>query len=703
MKAKNLTQWLRTFKGTKVNIFLHSNDLVKGTLLDVKEDHVVIESKNNVFYIVINQIRAISKSAKYSDIEHKMVHYINRAYITGVLFSLKHNWITINGLGGLPFNGVLSGITDDHIILINGEELLYIHKSWISNLNRGIYLKTDLPHNANTGQVIRSTPVDANHSPEDKSVLLGEKVQSCDKNEENKIQYVNLKGNQDEVANEIEHKYQIQAQDEVPNEIKHKYQVQTQEGIQSEIQHKHQNQTQDMLHRTVQNEVSDELQSEAQHEVLKDDRSKAQDELSNDVSDDIQSEAQHEVLKEDRSKAQDELSNEVSDDIQSEAQHEVLKEDRSKAQDELSNDVLDELQSKAPIKVLKEDQSKVQDEVSNDVSDDIQSEAQNDVSNKIQNETKDEILNDIQNKNQKDPNDYYTFHLSQKVNKSTEKNEFAFENGNEIKEESGFSECRNHSMDGAGETKESLVMNKTQLDIEEKPIQDLHVDVNESYEEQSGFIQEVVQFNQPAGQVNEEQVQGENHYTPKNNEQEIFMENKKIAHVHEQVNKEEISPRLEYSNDNKITLEAEKNQYGKEQKKDSDSSQGLDKSLSGQSDYHFEEIVYIYPDIEVTENKAKRYISFEMDEREKGDNDLKQDYLLNSSKKSRPSNGLNGGDTKNHLKEKSDQGRSSTPANSMLNDNKQVSSKEDKKLLLKQYHALMKHAEKMYKKLSEGE
>ncbi len=516
MKAKNLTQWLCTFKGTKVNIFLHTNDFVKGILLDVKEDHVVIDSNNNIFYIVIHQIRAISKSTKYSDIEHKMVHYIDRAYISGVLFSLKNNWITINGLGGCPFNGILSEITDDHINLINGEELLCIHKSWILNLNKGSFCNKDLPNNANTGKVARCTPVATNPSLENKSVLLGDKVQNHDK--ENEVQ------------------------------------------------------------------------------------------------------------------------------------------------------------------------------------------------------------NDTQNGSLQDPNDYYTFPLNQKINNnSMKKNDFTVEHKYEMKEEYGSSESGDHhSIFGAGEAEEFLAMNKTQEDVREKSIQNSRLYLNESYAEQSGSMQVDVQSNQQTRQINQDHIQEENHHSFKNPEQKNHIENGFLEEMevkylpkHEQFNQEEISSHLESSassdggedsGDHQITLAAKKNEYTMESEVDQD-SQAREESLCSQSDYNFEEIMYIYPDLEV-ENETKRHFSFDMiHQGGQRDHDLKQidqHGSLHTCMKSKSSKGLSGGDEcfREHKNKKKqfNQGRSSIPK---LNN--QVSSKEDKNMLLKQYHALMKHAEKMYKKLSEGE
>ena len=123
----------------KVGLFLSDNQFVEGVLLDVKQDHLVVDVNQNVFYFALQHIQSLSKNAKDFPVSSEIVPYLDRNYLVDVLKALRYNWVTINSLSNKIHFGVLSRIYEDHIILINNEELLYIQKSYISNIYKGIY------------------------------------------------------------------------------------------------------------------------------------------------------------------------------------------------------------------------------------------------------------------------------------------------------------------------------------------------------------------------------------------------------------------------------------------------------------------------------------------------------------------------------------------------------------------------------------
>lgn len=140
MKDYNFEISIGVLKGLKIGLFLNDKQFVEGTLLDVKQDHLVVDVNHNVFYFALKQIHAISNNAKGFSVSPKIiVPHLNKNLLTDVLKALKYNWITINSLSNQVFVGLLSRISEDHILLINNEEQLHIPKSYISNIYKGIY------------------------------------------------------------------------------------------------------------------------------------------------------------------------------------------------------------------------------------------------------------------------------------------------------------------------------------------------------------------------------------------------------------------------------------------------------------------------------------------------------------------------------------------------------------------------------------
>ena len=126
-------------KGSKINILLKNEEFIEVILLDVKLDHIIVNMDDRIFYIAISHIQTLSKNAKDPHITKQLVPYLDRKHLTDLFDALKYNWVTINGLGNQTFNGLLSNISDDHIMLINDTEILIIHKSFISNIYKGTY------------------------------------------------------------------------------------------------------------------------------------------------------------------------------------------------------------------------------------------------------------------------------------------------------------------------------------------------------------------------------------------------------------------------------------------------------------------------------------------------------------------------------------------------------------------------------------
>lgn len=122
----------------KIGLYLRNSKFVEGILLDVKQDHLAVDVNGNVFYFAFEHIGAISKNAKDYSVYPETDSYPKSNDLTDVLKVLKYNWVTINSLSNQALFGVLTSIVEDHIILINNQDLYYVPKSYISSIHKGI-------------------------------------------------------------------------------------------------------------------------------------------------------------------------------------------------------------------------------------------------------------------------------------------------------------------------------------------------------------------------------------------------------------------------------------------------------------------------------------------------------------------------------------------------------------------------------------
>lgn len=143
MQVKNFENVLSANKNREIGLYLNNNQFVDGILLDVKKDHIVLEVNRNIVYFAIHQIQALSKNAKDYSIAIETSPHLDRNDLTDVLIALRYHWVTVNDFGNHVLNGVLNSIFEDHIILINNKELLFIPKSYITNISSNIS-KNDL-------------------------------------------------------------------------------------------------------------------------------------------------------------------------------------------------------------------------------------------------------------------------------------------------------------------------------------------------------------------------------------------------------------------------------------------------------------------------------------------------------------------------------------------------------------------------------
>ncbi|MEK3887792.1 DUF2642 domain-containing protein [Bacillus sp. FSL K6-3431] len=209
MEKENLVDVLSILIGFKVGIFLNNDQFVEGLLLDVKQDHLIVEVDHNVFYFALQQIYALSKNAKDFRASSNIVPHLDRNHLTDILSALRYSWVTINSLNNQTLVGLLSRISEDHIILINNDEKLYIQKSYISNICKGIYEIEDRQGDTSQEKAVQDSLSDTNDESK-------EQLDSSENEEARDTHQVN----QDVEKNiQITNENELEKDDQVPSKL----------------------------------------------------------------------------------------------------------------------------------------------------------------------------------------------------------------------------------------------------------------------------------------------------------------------------------------------------------------------------------------------------------------------------------------------------------------------------------------------------
>jgi len=156
---------LDRLKGFKIRLFLDKDQYVEGTLLDVKEDHLMLEMNGKIYYFALDQIHAITKNAKDNNPLSLEFPLETKKDLNALLEELRYSWVTITCNSNQVFKGMLSKVTEDFLILINKEEQMYILKTSIINIFNGLHEDDS----SNSKQVQSSNNED--NSPDSKAHL----------------------------------------------------------------------------------------------------------------------------------------------------------------------------------------------------------------------------------------------------------------------------------------------------------------------------------------------------------------------------------------------------------------------------------------------------------------------------------------------------------------------------------------------------
>ncbi|MCH6265497.1 MULTISPECIES: hypothetical protein [Neobacillus] len=137
MGLEKFTAALDLLKGFYVNLYV-GEEVYKGKLLGVEEDHVVLETDQKfIFYYRIDKIQAITKNTRDFKVLNSKTPFQKTQSLIALLNSFQHTWVTILSIHKQRFSGVLSEVDSDFVTLINGEERILLKLDYVSNILKG--------------------------------------------------------------------------------------------------------------------------------------------------------------------------------------------------------------------------------------------------------------------------------------------------------------------------------------------------------------------------------------------------------------------------------------------------------------------------------------------------------------------------------------------------------------------------------------
>jgi hypothetical protein len=143
MGLDNFSTALDFLIGFNINLYV-GEEIIKGKLMGVEADHLVIENENKyIFYYNMDKIQAITKNTRQFQGEEPKGNFQKTKSLTELLHSFRNSWISILSLNKQRFTGVLSDIDSDFATLINGDERILIKLSHVSNILKGFILEEE--------------------------------------------------------------------------------------------------------------------------------------------------------------------------------------------------------------------------------------------------------------------------------------------------------------------------------------------------------------------------------------------------------------------------------------------------------------------------------------------------------------------------------------------------------------------------------
>ncbi|MFJ7994905.1 DUF2642 domain-containing protein, partial [Peribacillus frigoritolerans] len=187
MKKQNFQEALHSLIGFNVSIISDDKTVHDGVVLDVKSDFIVIQmNPDKPCYFNLNQVYALSKNTK--EFQAQMIDHepTQKQSFTELINELKGNWVTVKRDNNLTFDGFLSTVTNNYIVLLNKDKQLYVQLSNILYIFNGIENKesSENKQQENKDEKTESKQAEGNQAKESDSKLMEDaEVNSKEKEE----------------------------------------------------------------------------------------------------------------------------------------------------------------------------------------------------------------------------------------------------------------------------------------------------------------------------------------------------------------------------------------------------------------------------------------------------------------------------------------------------------------------------------------
>jgi len=187
MKKQNFQEALHSLIGFNVSIISDDKTVHDGVVLDVKSDFIVIQmNPDKPCYFNLNQVYALSKNTKEFQAQILDHEPTQKQSFTELINELKGHWVTVKRDNNLTFDGFLSTVTNNYIVLINKDKQLYVQLSNILYIFKGIDNKesSDNKQQENKDEKTESKQAEGDQAKESDSKLMEDaEVNSKEKEE----------------------------------------------------------------------------------------------------------------------------------------------------------------------------------------------------------------------------------------------------------------------------------------------------------------------------------------------------------------------------------------------------------------------------------------------------------------------------------------------------------------------------------------
>ncbi|MDG4849948.1 DUF2642 domain-containing protein [Peribacillus frigoritolerans] len=187
MKKQNFQEALHSLIGFNVSIISDDKTVHDGVVLDVKSDFIVIQmNPDKPCYFNLNQVYALSKNTKEFQAQILDHEPTQKQSFTELINELKGHWVTVKRDNNLSFDGFLSTVTNNYIVLINKDKQLYVQLSNILYIFKGIENKesSENKQQENKDEKTESKQAEGDQAKESDSKLMEDaEVNSKEKEE----------------------------------------------------------------------------------------------------------------------------------------------------------------------------------------------------------------------------------------------------------------------------------------------------------------------------------------------------------------------------------------------------------------------------------------------------------------------------------------------------------------------------------------